>query len=296
MMQGWVIYNGHLPSSKFLSYAEWIKEAATKKNIKINVVKNNAMLSMIDSQGSHLLKQAHEAQPDFVLFLDKDIALAKQLEQLGIPVFNSSKCIDICDNKITTYQHLAKHKLPIPKTIIAPKIFPGVKEIDTTSYLAIERELEYPMVVKEAYGSFGEQVYLIHSRQALFALIQALEDRPFVIQEYISSSYGRDIRLNVVGDQVVASMIRTAKNDFRANVAVGGTTEAYQPTEQEISLALAAAKAVEASFAGVDLLFGPNSQPIICEVNSNAHIQGTYQSTGINVADYMIDYIVRTLD
>ncbi len=59
--------------------------------------------------------------PDFAFFIDKDIYLARQLERLGVRVFNSSKAIEISDDKIYTYQMLEKQQLPIPNTIIAPK-------------------------------------------------------------------------------------------------------------------------------------------------------------------------------
>src|SRR5699024_10382671 len=111
----------------------------------------------------------------------------------------------------------------------------------------------------------------------------------------ISSSYGKDMRLQVVGDQVVASMLRRSSNDFRANVTAGGSMEPYNPTNIEQELAIAATKAIGADFAGVDLLFGPNGYPIISEVNSNAHIRNLFDCTNINVADFIIDYIIQEL-
>src|SRR5699024_7806278 len=112
----------------------------------------------------------------------------------------------------------------------------------------------------------------------------------------ITRSYGKDIRLHVVGERVVASMLRLAQNDFRANVSAGGLMEPYEPNEEEYAIAVAATKAVKADFAGVDLLFRPDHTPIICEVNSNAHIRNMYESTHINVADFIIDYIIKTLE
>ena len=106
----------------------------------------------------------------------------------------------------------------------------------------------------------------------------------------MQTSAGRDIRLNVVGDKVVAAMLRESANgDFRANASQGGKLSPYSPSQMEIELAIATAKAVRADFAGVDLLFG-ESGPLICEVNSNAHLLNIYHTTGVNVADFMIKY------
>src|SRR5699024_8168413 len=114
-------------------------------------------------------------------------------------------------------------------------------------------------------------------------------------QEFIHSSYGKDLRLHVVGDEVAAAMMRSSKNDFRANVTAGGTMTPYEPSKIEMELAIAATAAIHADFAGVDLLFGPNGQPIVCEVNSNAHIRNLYDCTNINVADHMMQHIITTL-
>ncbi|WP_099158661.1 ATP-grasp domain-containing protein [Virgibacillus ndiopensis] len=293
-INGWIIYNGHLPGNKFADFAEWLQRAAFKQNIDTVIYKNNDLLTYFGN--THLALLDEHTLPDFVIFTDKDIYLAKQLELLGVRVFNSSKAIELSDDKIATYQALAKYKLPIPKTIVAPKIFPNTIEIDRSfSQFAIET-LGFPMILKEAFGSFGEQVYLAHNQEEMLTKITEILGKPFVFQEFISSSYGRDMRLHVVGDQVVAAMIRNAADDFRANVTAGGTMQSYEPSEEETELAIAATKAIGADFSGVDLLFGPDNKPLICEINSNAHIRNIYDCTKINVADFIIEHIINTLE
>ncbi|MEN1970487.1 RimK family alpha-L-glutamate ligase [Lentibacillus sp. N15] len=290
-LTGWIIYNGQLPGDKFRDFAQWLQRAAAKQAIQTHIYQNNELLTYISTQQLHVIGET--ILPDFVIFTDKDIYLAKQLELLGVRVFNRADTIAVSDDKIATYQVLAQHQLPIPKTIIAPKVFFDSATISTEHVSAIIKQLGLPMIMKEAYGSFGEQVYLVHSEKEIYAKIKAIADRPFVFQEFIKTSYGKDIRLHVVGDSVVAAMTRHATDDFRANVTAGGTMKAYQPTEQEESLAIAAAKAIDADFAGVDLLFGLDGTPIICEINSNAHIRNMYTSTNINVADFIIHYIKK---
>src|SRR5699024_8031459 len=119
-------------------------------------------------------------------------------------------------------------------------------------------------------------------------------DRPFMFQELITSSYGKDIRLQVVGDKVVAAMKRTAKNDFRANVTSGGTMEPYKPTLEETQLAMNASQLTGADFAGVDLLFG-ETRPFVCEIDSNSPIRNIFDCSGINAAPFMIDHIEHIL-
>jgi gamma-F420-2:alpha-L-glutamate ligase len=290
---GWVIYNGHLGGKKFLDFAEWMQRAAKAQQIDMKIIKNNALLGVVGSANG-LLKEA-EDMPDFVVFSDKDIPLAQQLETLGIPLFNSSKSIALCDNKILMYQALAAAGIAIPKTVIAPKIFPGTLPVQLDTFEPVIAELGFPMIVKEAFGSFGEQVYLIQTKEQLHKKIKEIGTAPFVLQEYIHTSHGRDIRINVVGGKVVASMIRLSDTDFRANVSRGGSMQPYTPSEKEAELAIAAAHTVGTNFAGVDLLFGPHGEPIVCEVNSNAHIRSIFDCTGVDVSDAIISHIKEIL-
>lgn len=295
-LNGWIIYNGNLPGKVFLDYAEWMQKAAFLKNINTTIYQNNELLVYLTSNSLDLVTESIEKKlPDFVIFTDKDIYLAKHLELLGVRVFNSARSIEISDDKIATYHILAEKKLRIPKTIIAPKLFGMTPNLDISFTKYVVDKLGFPMIIKEAYGSFGEQVYLIKSKKEMNDKVHQLIGKPFVFQEFIASSFGKDLRLHVVGNQVVASMIRKSKNDFRANVSAGGTMESYNPTLEEEKLAINATKAIGADFAGVDLLFGPDNKPIICEVNSNAHIRNLYDCTKINVADFMIDHIVNIL-
>src|SRR5699024_3648035 len=121
-----------------------------------------------------------------------------------------------------------------------------------------------PLIMKEAFGSFGEQVYLIHNEEEMLNKITALKDRPYVFQQFIKTSFGRDLRLHVVGDKVAASMYRKTEDDFRSTA--GGIRLAYEPTKEEAALAIAATKAIGADFAGVDLLFGTDDEHIVSEV------------------------------
>src|SRR5690625_4782692 len=288
---GWIIYNGSLPGNKFLDFAEWIQEAALKRNASAAIYKNNALPVMIGQSDLQFINKLK--LPDYVVFTDKDIYLAKQLEMMGIPVFNSADAIETSDDKIATYLALIKQKLPIPKTIIYPKVF-GKGLTDQQVLSSVMEQLGFPMVIKEAFGSFGEQVYLIHNEEELTHKVKELKDKAFVFKEFITSSYGRNIRVHVVGNKVAAGMKRTSSTDFRANVTTGGKMEAYKANNKEKALAIQATKAIGADFAGVDLLFGPDEVPLICEVNSNAHIRNMYDCTGINVADEMIQYIMES--
>lgn len=283
----WIIYNGTLPSDKFLDQAQLVQQAAEKQGVSAIIKKNYDVL--IDLQNP--LKR----RPTFVVMLDKDVLLGMYLESLHIPLFNKASVIETCDHKGKQYIELAAAGVPMPQTIVAPKVFPSFALNDPTYYDVVLEKLGLPLVMKEAYGSFGMQVYLIETVEQFYEKVHAFQGKDYLFQQYIASSYGRDLRVNIVGDKVIAAMYRHSETDFRANITNGGQAEIVTLTTAQKQLALRATKAVQADFAGVDLLFGPNEEPIVCEVNGAAHIRNLLNVTGINVADAMISHILKEL-
>lgn len=281
-MKGWLVVNEFLQNQKFSELTKLFLCAAKKANVSLSVYTNAELLA----DTKELLKQ----RPDFVLFWDKDIVLGNYLEAQGIPLYNSVDAIRLCDDKRLTHIALMREGIPSPRTIMAPMTYPNIGFTNHDFFEYVERELSYPFVVKEAFGSFGEQVYLVRDRKELQQRIQGTSTTELLFQEYIPESRGRDVRLQVVGDRVVASMYRYSDTDFRANVTAGGKMKNYTPSEEESSLALRAARAVGADFAGVDLLFGAEG-PLVCEVNSNAHFKNIQTCTGVPVAEEIIQYI-----
>ena len=155
--------------------------------------------------------------------------------------------------------------------------------------------LGWPMVIKEGCGSFGEQVYLAQDEAQARDILHRIGAKPALFQRFIAYSAGRDRRLFVVGDRVIAAIERRDEHgDFRANIEHGGVASAYFPTAQESALALAACRALGLDFGGVDLLEAEDG-PLVCEVNSNAHFAGLLSATGVNPADHIMQYIRRTV-
>lgn len=293
-LYGWIVYNGNL-GGKFLTHAEIFAESARKLGMEVRTVPNNSLFAMVRDGKTEILGGPDGTLPEFVVFWDKDIYLARQLEKLGIRLFNPARVIETCDNKGLTYQTLSDNGIRMPKTVLGPRIFDwsGVKESEYYRFVA--EELGFPMIIKESYGSFGSQVYLIHNEAEMLHKIRELGSIPFVFQEFIQSSWGTDLRLQVVGDEVVGAMRRVSDKDFRANMGQGAKAFPHQPSYHEANLAIRAARLLGADFAGVDLLFGPDGEPVLCEVNSNAHIINLRTYTGVNAADPMMAHVQKQL-
>ena len=285
-MKGYLVVNSFMKTEKFISLYEMLSNAFKNRGVSLEI--KQALDISLE------INKPLKEKVDFVIFWDKDIYLAERLENNGVRLFNSKRAVALCDNKILMYQALAFNGVKIPKTLVAPKTFEGLNYHDRSFLKEAERVLGYPMVIKEAYGSFGEQVYLAKDEKAANEIIDKIGYKDFLMQEYIASSKGRDIRINVVGNKPIVSMLRENKNDFRSNISNGGTGSLFQPEQAYLDLAVKAVKALGLDFAGVDVMFGEDG-PIICEVNSNPQFASTLKATGINLADYIADYILNNL-
>lgn len=281
----WLIVNSFVDSGKFLEIYGLIREQALLRGIEMEIKRTDELMCPVQSDFKGL------GLPGFAVFWDKDILLAQRLEEAGVRLFNASYAIEACDNKALTYILLKKHNIPFPRTYFSPKAFPGTG-IKSLAFLdTVEKGLDYPIVIKEDYGSFGQQVYLAKGREEAEEIIAKIGHRPFLLQEFIEESSGRDVRVNVVGGRVVASMERYNPSDFRSNITNGGRMRKYGLDEREAALAIAASDCLGLDFSGVDVLFGKDG-PLICEVNSNPHFKSTLDCTKVNMAAHIIEHII----
>lgn len=287
MKKGWLLVNGFLQSRKFNELYRFFLENAASFDVEISVVTADSLLAEATDDFSQWQK------PDFVLFWDKDVCLAKRLEKNGFKLFNSASAVEICDSKTLTATTLAG-KVPMPKTLFSPKTFAAVGYTNLNFVEKAAEILGLPMVIKESYGSFGQQVYLAKTLQQAKGIASSLAGKDFVMQRFVAESCGRDVRLNVVGGKVVNAVLRKSNGDFRSNVTLGGGMEKYSPTPQEIALAEKTCRILGADFAGVDVLQGKEG-PLLCEVNSNLHFKSTFDCTGVDISKHILQHVVNNV-
>ena len=313
MKQGWLIVNEYLDTEKFLEIRKLFLSGAEKKNVKLTVYTNADFA--VDLSGAVVKSRAFdEGDPDFIIFYDKDIALASALEKMGYRLYNSADAIDVCDSKVKTATRISEYnlncrgdeaKILMPKTYKVPFTYEniGIKDSYSFDFLDyVEKDLceagegalsdAYPMVIKESNSSFGMGVHLAGSREEAVKLICEYGNKECIIQEYLSYSSGRDYRLQMVSDKCVCAMMRSNENDFRANITNGGKMSEYKPTDEDLSLARNVMKCLKLDFAGIDIMHDKSGRTVFLEANSNAHFKNIYDLTGINAAEKMIEYIV----
>lgn len=212
-------------------------------------------------------------------------AVLRQFEMMGAFPLNESVAITRSRDKLRSLQILARAGIGLPVTGFA-------HSPDDTQGL-IKLVGGAPLVMKLLHGTQGKGVVLAQTFKAAESLIDAFRalDANFLVQEFIKEAGGSDIRCLVIGEKVVASMMRTAKEgEFRSNLHRGGTAKLIRLTPEERSTASRAAKRMGLNVAGVDLLRS-NHGPVVMEVNSSPGLEGIEKATGKDVANMIIQFI-----
>ena len=291
-MKGVIFVNPFLTTKQIVHQAERIKEEFTKRGVDIKVVSDGYMHVQVDGSGASV----DFSDVDFAVYLDKDKYLSEVLERGGLRLFNRHNAVRVCDDKAQTYIALMNNGLKFPKTIFGALCYNSQSAIDKKAALTIGEKLGYPVVIKESFGSLGKGVYIANNQDELFAVMQNVKLKPHLFQQYIGYKKGTDVRVIVIGGKVVAAMERHNDNDFRSNIALGGSGKKIELSEKFKYAAEKCAEILGLDYCGVDLLFSEDGNPYVCEVNSNAFFDGVESVTGINVAAAYVEHVIKVIN
>ncbi|MEL6361516.1 MAG: 30S ribosomal protein S6--L-glutamate ligase [Pseudomonadota bacterium] len=214
-------------------------------------------------------------------------AVLRQLEVMGVYPVNESVAIARSRDKLRSLQLLARKGIGLPVTVFAHRTGNAEEVLDLAGGA--------PVVIKLLEGTQGIGVVLGETQKAAESIIQAFGGvrTNILVQEFIKEAGGEDIRCLVVGEKVVASMLRRGKEgDFRSNLHRGGSAQKVKITPAERSTAISAAKAMGLNVCGVDMLRA-NHGPVVMEVNSSPGLEGVETATGIDVAGQIIEFIEK---
>ena len=207
--------------------------------------------------------------------------LLRLFETADIPVMNSPTAIQNAANKFFSFYLFKQAQLPIPHTVVTSDL--GV---------ALKTTKEFGnAVAKPIFGSQGKGIVKLEStqpdmKQKLAALLK--ERGVLYLQQFVPNP-GRDIRVFVVGEDALGAIYRIPQTgSFISNLSQGGTPLKCDLTEEMRALAVNAAKAVGADFAGVDLIEGDEGL-FVLEVNATPSGKGIKLACGIDVTERVIE-------
>jgi ribosomal protein S6--L-glutamate ligase len=201
----------------------------------------------------------------------------------GLPVLNPPRAVEVCVDKYLTTARLARAGIPTPPTVVCQR---------SDDAMTAFADLGGDVVLKPLFGAEGRGMCRVTDPETMWRTGRVLEQTGQVIylQQFVRHP-GWDVRAFVLGGRVLASMRRVAGNDWRTNVAQGGTAERVTLTADEERLALRAAEAVGCAVAGVDLLPGPGGELFVIEVNAVPGWKALAPTCGVDVAAEVVRFL-----
>ena len=221
-------------------------------------------------------------QRDFVINRYKWGKEKDEINSLGKRSYNPLEAYNIYINKYEQVKRLQSDRFLVPKYVLGTSLsdFDGIVKI-----------IGKPFVAKGLESSMGEQISLIETKEDLEKLRQEYGmDKEWLFEEFIATSFGRDMRFYSIRGEVAACMQRKSQGDFRANVALGASVEAYEITPEMEQIAKDIYEQTGLDFLGIDLLFG-EEKPYFCEINVMPGLEGIEKASGVNVAKKIIETI-----
>lgn len=230
----------------------------------------------IRNQGIKLEKR------DFVINRYKWGKEKDEINSLAVRSYNSLTAYNIYINKYEQVKRLRSEAFIVPKYLLGTAML---------KFEEIADILGKPFVAKGLESSMGEQIALIEKAEDLQELCKEYGmEKEWLFEEFVTTSFGRDMRFYCIRGEVVACMQRKSQGDFRANVALGASVEAFEITPGIRQIAKDIYGQTGLDFLGIDLLFGKD-KPYFCEINVMPGIEGIETATGVNVAKRIVETI-----
>ncbi len=207
------------------------------------------------------------------------LGILHALDALGVRVWNSARVIERCVDKSTATFLFQIAGLPVPRTRVA-------EGFNAASSYA---EGRLPLVQKPLFGSQGNGVTRIDQSGDLPG--EDATGGVYYLQRYLRSADATDfadIRVFVSGRRIVSAMARQGSH-WVTNVHQGGRPARIDLDDDAVQLALAAARAVGADYAGVDLIADETGRLVVLEINSNPAWKGLQSLTETDVAAALAD-------
>ncbi|HMS91327.1 MAG TPA: RimK family alpha-L-glutamate ligase [Candidatus Absconditabacterales bacterium] len=282
------------------------------KILIVHAIERNTLQLLIDAgkKANHYVKACNMKKIEIYdgkIYCDQediatfDIALFREVrdntdEEKMITAYLNDHKIPIIDtrirdgkggSKINTYLSLSKAGVPFPETMFFPSI-------QNKKFSFVSTRVGIPFITKIINGQQGKGVYLIHNESEFDDLKAHTTHEKFLFQRFIEND--GDIRVFILGDTILGSIKRKGQEgEFRNNVALGGSAQHVDISQEIGDMALKATKALGLQIAGVDVIVDKKSgKPYILEVNRSPEFEGFMEATGINVAHHIISFLEQT--
>lgn len=196
---------------------------------------------------------------DFVINRTNDYKIAEYFENRGIRVFNTSSLSKLANDKQLCYEFMEKNGVPI-----MPVNYKGA-----------------PVVKKKTDGAGGKEVFWLNQCEPF--------EEGYVYQKPCDT-LGKDLRVWVIGGEIITSILRESKKDFRSNFCLGGSATPYKLSQEEKKMVERVISLVPCDYVGIDFLFN-GGKLVFNEIEDTVGARMVYTVTDIDIIKIYCDYI-----
>ncbi|MBO0601340.1 ATP-grasp domain-containing protein [Sporosarcina sp. E16_3] len=250
---------------------------------KAESVRNRAFIDdlIIESEriGIELQLLVEDEKPnsdaDFILFRDRDTGRAIKFEMEGSRLFNRAEVNRIANDKLRTFE-LA--------TLL------GIPAVPTNRIRSIDEISSYPCVLKTVDGHGGNEVFLCTSALDAELFFTKFHDRKLIVQPFIESG-ARDIRVFMIGNEIVGAVKRTGNGSFKSNYTLGGSVEKYILSNWQENDVKTISQAIKSDYVGIDFILLPDGRWLLNEIEDPVGARSVYVTHEFSVAEKLMRYI-----
>ena len=277
-MTGWLVYDQDNIKRNQFFIDRWM-DAAKKRGLDLQLVTAQQISWGLRRGLPFLMKDLSDARPSFAVMRAQYPQLRAHLESMGIPCFNNAKVGDICNDKQKTHSLLSGLLPMMPTAFLTPSAF--------------QNPFPYPVVVKGAHGCGGRSVYLADNEAEYAEAVRKISPDTFIVQP-LSSDPGKDLRVYVLGNRIIAAMLRYQEGDFRSNVGLGGGSRPVDVTDELRDYVSRVLAHFDTGLVGVDFIYH-EGRLVFNEVEDAVGTRMLYMHTGLDIADEYLALILKTI-
>lgn len=287
-MLGWLIYS-KADAKKNERYIDFYKEEGKRRGIEIILIFREELEFGI-KRGNYYITYGNKetVKPDFAICRTIYPLLSKHLEFMGIPIFNNATVARICNDKAITYQYIQETGVTVIDSTF-------VKNHELISYM---EKIKEPTVIKAVDGHGGSQVFLLDkddiNQLKMEEVLLKMDGSDCVIQPLTGKKHS-DLRVYVIGREIIAAVLRTAVSGFRSNYSLGGNVRLYDLSHEEISIINKIIDKFDFGMVGIDFLIGDDNQLIFNEIEDVVGARMLYSCTNINLVGKYLDFILSKM-
>ena len=263
-------------------FAEQFIKNGYKYNLDINLCFVEDLNLMIENGRLFVYRKGERIpQPDFIINRSRNSQVSLHFELMGCRVFNNSRVTEICNNKAKTHQIINSY---------------GIKSVKTAIPFNEEHTiLKYPVILKTNAGHGGTEVFKVHNRGELLDYYEQYKQGDFILQE-ICDNPGVDVRVFVMGGEIIGAVKRYSDTDFKSNFSLGGNAERYSLNQSQRSIVNKIGQILNFDFAGIDFLIDSNGEFLFNEIEDAVGTRTLYQQYDFDVVQMYLEYMAKQLN